>query len=218
MNIKEPVNGNRSFTETLLVSPQNPWHVPKDPSVDLAVLLFTKYSEKVDQIVLPLEIFLTSKELTAKDVVPGYKVMTMGLFSQHPGTHGLQPLVREGILAMIPDAPMQTAICKSGDVYLADLHIIPGNSGSPIFVMPVRNTGGIALGGERNAFGLLGVISGYMYEDSSLTLRATTNWSGTVRGNSGIAMVVPAEELKALLLSTEVQNQRADFLAAQKRH
>jgi hypothetical protein len=57
-----------------------------------------------------------------------------------------------------------------------------------------------------------------MYEDSNLTLRATTNWSGTVRGNSGIAMVVPAEELKALLLSTEVQNQRADFLAAQKRH
>jgi hypothetical protein len=103
MNIKEPVNGNRSFTETLQVSPQNPWHVPKDPSVDLAVLLFTQYSEKVDQIVLPLEIFLTSKELTAKDVVPGYKVMTMGLFSQHPGTHGLQPLVRDGILAMIPE-------------------------------------------------------------------------------------------------------------------
>jgi hypothetical protein len=50
---------------------------------------------------------------------------------------------------------MQTTICKPGDVYLADLHIIPGNSGSPIFVMPVRNTGGIALLGEEMPLGYL---------------------------------------------------------------
>jgi len=115
---------------------------------------------------------------------------------------------------MLPDAPMQTTTCKPGNVYLADLHIIPGNSGSPIFVMPVRSGGGAALSGERNTFGLLGVISGYMVEDSSLTLHASTTWSGTVRGNSGIAMVVPAEELKALLLSPEVQRQRMEYIGS----
>jgi hypothetical protein len=51
-------------------------------------------------------------------------------------------------MPLIPDAPMETATCKLGNVCLADLHIIPGNSGSPILVMPVCLTGGIVIGGS----------------------------------------------------------------------
>ena len=37
---------------------------------------------------------------------------------------------------MLPDGPMTTTLCGSGNVYLADVHVIPGNSGSPIFIIP----------------------------------------------------------------------------------
>jgi len=209
MNLKEPVNGNRSSKEPLKVTGQNPWHFPTDGSVDLAVLRFTQLSAKHDHVAIPIDDLLTSSDLSAKGVVPSDRVLTLGLFSQHPGTHGLQPLVREGILAMMPDAPMETTTCKEGSLYLADVHIIPGNSGSPIFIWPTRpESGGITVSGDRTAFGLLGIISGYMYEDQNLTLRPSTNWSGTILGNSEIATVVPAEEIKALLLDPVLKRER----------
>jgi hypothetical protein len=47
-----------------------------------------------------------------------------------------------------------------------------------------------------------------MYEDSDLTLRATTDFEAVLHANSGIAVVVPAEQLAALLLSAPLQQQR----------
>jgi S1-C subfamily serine protease len=87
-------------------------------------------------------------------------------------------------------------------VYLADIHIIPGNSGSPLFVMPTFQIGVPA------TFGLLGVVSGYMIENEDATLTATTTWTGSVNANSGIAMVVPAEQLKEVLDTPELQQLR----------
>lgn len=208
MNLKEPVNGSRASKEMLKITPQNPWHFPAKPSTDLAVIRFAQFSNKYDQMVFPLEYFLTSKELAEKGVIPSDNVLTMGLFTHYPGTHGLQPLVREGILAMLPDAPMQTACGGTDNLYLADVHIIPGNSGSPIFIWPTRPDGRGGMSGDRTTFGLLGIVSGYMYEDQDLTLRPSTTWSTTVHGNSGIAIVVPAEELKDLLLSPEAIRER----------
>jgi hypothetical protein len=208
VNLKDPVNGNRSHTETLPFSPQVKWYLPKDEAIDLAVLPFG-VSDKVDAIHIFLPQFLTSDVLDKQGVVPGDKVLTGGFFSGYAGLHEMQPILREGVLAMLPDGPMTTTLCGSGNVYLADVHVIPGNSGSPIFVIPALGLGAsVGLGGVPNTFGLLGVVSGYMYENEDMTLTATTTWKGSVNANSGISVVVPAQQLKDLLESPELQHLR----------
>ena len=100
-------------------------------------------------------------------------------------------------------------MCKSGSVYLADVHITKGNSGSPIFIIPALGLGANeGLGGVPGVFGLLGVVSGYMQETSDLTLRASTTWHASVQANSGVSVVVPAQQLKELLYSPELQRLR----------
>lgn len=46
-----------------------------------------------------------------------------------------------------------------------------------------------------------------MWEDEKLTLRAATDYAGTIHANSGIAMIVPAEQLKDFPLDdTHIQS------------
>jgi hypothetical protein len=88
---------------------------------------------------------------------------------------------------------------------LADIHVFEGNSGAPLFVN---------VGGYRNGsmvFGgfpylLLGIVSGYYFEDTDLNLTvATTTLTGKLGANSGIAVVVPTDELKAILERSDLQ-------------
>jgi hypothetical protein len=208
LNLKEPVNGNRSERMPIPLSREVHWYFPKDEASDLAVLPFgisNKYDVKK---VLP-EQFLTEERLGQLHVVAGDRVLTGGFYSGYVGLHAIQPILREGVLAMLPDGPMNTTMCKSGGLYLADVHVIPGNSGSPIFIIPALGLGtGVSLGGLSNVFGLLGVVSGYMYETSDFTLRASTTWKGSLNANSGISVVVPAQQLKDLLDSPELLRQR----------
>ena len=62
-------------------------------------------------------------------------------------------------------------------------------------------------------YGLLGVVSGYMYEDSDLTLRISTDYEAILHANSGISIVVPAEQLKALVSSPALQQLRDEAIA-----
>jgi len=61
---------------------------------------------------------------------------------------------------------------------------------------------------------LLGVVSGFYHEDSNLKLTVAATLTGTLEQNSGIAMVVPADELKALLDSPVLQTSRDAQIAA----
>ena len=103
-------------------------------------------------------------------------------------------------------------------VYLADLHIIPGNSGSPLFLAPSFTFGGIVTDSKGGIpYGLVGVVSGYMWEDDRLTLRAATDYEATVHANSGIATIVPVDQLRDLLYSPELQRERDVALEQYKR-
>ncbi len=55
---------------------------------------------------------------------------------------------------------------------------------------------------------LLGIVSGFYHEDSNLKLTVAATLTGTLEQNSGIAMVVPADELKALLDTPALQAAR----------
>jgi hypothetical protein len=212
VNLKEPLNGSRVHSISLPPVGAK-WVFPKDNAIDLAVI-----SIPLDNTYYVLEItpdnFLTP-DLWEKDRIgPGDKVLTCGYFRPYPGAHQFQPIIREGSLAMVPDGTMPVAIGGSAKVYLADIHVIPGNSGSPLFLAPAFTLGGYVTDGKGGVpYGVFGIVSGYMWEDDQLTLRPATDYEGTIHANSGIAVIVPVSQLKDLLYSPDLQQARDNVLA-----
>ena len=94
------------------------------------------------------------------------------------------------------------------------MHVFRGNSGSPLFVNLSGFRNGAIYGGTQDR--LLGVVSGFYHEDSNLNLTVATTLRGTLEQNSGIAIVVPVDELKALLDSAAVQAAGDSEVAATK--
>jgi hypothetical protein len=210
LNLKEPVSGTRSEKIPIVFNQTSHWYYPHDGGVDLAVMPIS-ISDRFDVREILPENLLTEQILEDRVVVPGDKVLTTGFFTGYAGLHAIQPLVREGVLAMMPDGPMMSTTCKSAKVYLADVHVIPGNSGSPIFIVPGMGLGAsVTISGVPSTFGLLGIVSGYMYETSDFTLRPATTWKGSLNANSGISMIVPAQQLKDLIDTEELQNLREE--------
>jgi hypothetical protein len=167
---------------------------------------------RYDYLSIPASILATHDVVETQGVTEGDSVLFTGYFYQFPGLKKFQPIVREGILAMIPDEKLETTLKKPGHLYLADVRVFGGNSGSPLMVN---------LGGYRNGaiyagfqYKLLRIISGYYHEDSDLKLTVATTLHGKLEQNSGIAMVVPADELKALLDSPALQAARDAELAS----
>ena len=207
VNLKELVNGSRVHSISLPpVGTQ--WVFPEDNAIDLAVISIP-LDNTYDVLEITPDNFLTP-DLWEKDRIgPGDKVLTCGYFRPYAGAHQFQPIIREGSLAMVPDDIMPVPIGGSAKVYLADIHIIPGNSGSPLFLAPAFTLGGYVTDSKSGIpYGVFGVVSGYMWEDDELTLRAGTDYEGTIHANSGIAMIVPISQLKDLLYSPKLQQAR----------
>ena len=123
----------------------------------------------------------------------------------------MEPIVRQGVIAMLPEEKLDTTLHKKGQLFLADLHAFHGNSGSPVFA----NLGGMHRGalylGDK--YILLGIISGYYPESAGFSVPAASVLTGEVRDNSGIAVIVPGQELVKLLNSHEVQSHRDNSVA-----
>jgi hypothetical protein len=187
------------------------WFFPLDDAVDLAILPVTPDEKRYAYRTIPSSI-IASSELSKDDQVGvGDPVTFAGYFSSFSGQNRMEPIVRQGVVAMLPQEMLDTTLHKKGQLILADLHALHGNSGSPAFV----NLGGFRRGnmivGER--YILLGVISGYYPESAGFSVPAATVLTGEVRDNSGIATIVPGEELTKLLNSHEVQADRDNQIA-----
>lgn len=210
-----PIDASTSASDELLASQfLQMWHFPTDPSVDLAVLELLPDQKKYDFVPIPLSVFATQDVIDKQRITEGDQVLFTGFFYQIPGMKRFEPIVREGALAMIPYEDLETTLHKSGRVYLADVRAFHGNSGSPLVV----NVGGLRNGGLVAGYDyrLLGVVSGFYHEDADLKLTVATTLTGKLEENSGIAMVVPADELKKLLDSPELQADRDANVAAKK--
>jgi hypothetical protein len=173
------------------------WRFPADTSVDLAVIPILPAGDFVPTVV-PLDMFFSKEDFATQNMGEGTKIILSGYFYQLDGATKLEPLVREGVLSLIPDAPLNTALRKPGTVYLGEVHVFGGNSGSPVFIsMEGTRPSGIMLDGN---YRFLGVVSGYYYEDSDFKLQIATTVTGKQHANSGITMIVPADFLKDLIL------------------
>jgi S1-C subfamily serine protease len=182
------------------------WVFPDDDSVDLAVMSVA-LPDDVDTAAIPVEDFATKEFMHNEVIAEGSPIILSGYFYQFPGERRFEAIVRQGILSMVPDEPIKTTTGKLGTVYLGDVHIFGGNSGSPVMV----EAGPLNMDGYH----LLGVVSGYYYEDEHFNLEVATTVKGTGQANSGIAMIVPVDFLKALLDTPELKGKRDAYFSSQ---
>jgi len=179
------------------------WEFPQDDAVDLAATNFLGDEKDWDFQVLDDSMFVTGAMLDHEDVAEGDPVLFAGLFVQYVGGSKLEPIVRSGIVAMLPRDLIDTTLKKPGHVVLAELHSFGGNSGSPVFAQVPVSRGSLAFN-----YKFLGVVAGEVYETNELTLQITTSYKGDIKANSNISMLVPAYELKALLAKPGFAQQR----------
>ena len=197
---------NGALSEIMSLGTAVPWFYPIDPSVDLAILPGGPDPSRYSFVDIPSSIFLTIEEAKKNQVVEGDSVLFTGLFVQFLGQVKLEPIVREGKIAMIPDEQVPTTLRTLGDIYLVDAHVFGGNSGSPMLVnLAGQRYDGLTAGYN---YRLLGLISGYMQETTDFKLQAVASYAGTVVANSGIAIVVPAQQILELLNSAPLQANR----------
>ncbi len=192
LNLKNAA-ADGSYSEVISAGANVPWVYPTDPAVDLAMVPIALDMSKYSLLAFPSSLFLTSEEAKQNRVVEGDSVLFTGLFVQFIGQVKSEPIVREGKIAMIPDEKMPTTLHVLGNVYLVDAHVFGGNSGSPMLVnLSGQRDNGLMAGYNYH---LLGLISGYVQETSDFKLQPVASYAGTVVANSGVATVVPAQQI-----------------------
>ena len=204
LNLK-PGNGQNLSSQLVPIDGGATWVFPSDESVDLAVLFVNPDAKMYDFQVISTSMFGDQK---SAGFIEGDSVLFAGLFVQYVGRARIQPIVRSGSLAMIPDETLPTTLKKPGRLYFAEVHAFGGNSGSPMFV----DIGGLRNGKLGYDFRLLGVVAGEVFESANFELHVNTSLKGDVAANSGISVVVPADELKTLLDSPVLKKQRDEVV------
>src|SRR5579859_550255 len=205
LNRKDDPENKTHHAELVSLGNGSPWYFPTNDSVDLAVIPFAAPTNLYSYQRIPIRFFSTQEMVDKKLVVEGDPVLFEGLFIQtFESLHSLEPILRAGTLAMVPEENMETTLHKAGRVYLAEVHTFGGNSGSPVFV----DTNKFANTAGGPSYSLLGVISGSVHEGADFTLLVTTSLAGTVEANSDVSMVVPANQIKDILDSPALQAAR----------
>jgi Trypsin-like peptidase domain len=213
MNLRSPVHDKFSQQFVLNQSGNLPWILPSDESVDLAVFPIAPSTQVVDYKVIPISMLATKDVLDSNRIHEGEPVFFAGFFYQFPGFKRIEPIVRQGIIAMMPDEPFPF-VGHPQHLHLADVHAFGGNSGAPVFI----NLGGMHENTITSGqdYRLLGVINGEIFEDENFNLELATTVTGTGKANSGVSTMVPADELKQLLDSAQLQGMRDEIVAGQR--
>jgi hypothetical protein len=182
------------------------WIYPEDEGVDLAAMPFGVNGQQWDIENVPVSMFVEDADISNNGIVEGDPVIFAGLFVQFTGVRRFEPIVREGRIAMIPGEKVSGTLKKPASIYMTEAHSYGGNSGSPMFV----NLGGIRNGammlGDQYKF--LGVVAGGYKEGADFTLNVATTFKGQTESNSGISVVVPASNVRALLFNSAFTKQR----------
>ena len=98
------------------------------------------------------------------------------------GANRNYPVLRRGTIAWV-----QPALEKLTPEFLVDALIFPGNSGGPV----LRQCGGSAAG----EICLIGMVKGYLPYSDVASSRQTGRPRVTFEENSGLAVVIPVDEI-----------------------
>jgi hypothetical protein len=128
------------------------WIRHSEDDIDAAVVPLPKdLGQAFDLILIPVEFFPTDAELASQSI--GDPVMSAGLMPALPGIKRNYPIFKFGQISNIPSEDVETRCTPQQPtffvkVWLIAANLIPGNSGSPIFHVPLGGSG-VSIGGTR---------------------------------------------------------------------
>jgi hypothetical protein len=160
------------------------WITHEDPFVDVAAIPWAP-TRPIDFEYVATPFFVTAPD----DLRVGQEIFATGLFWYAAGDQRNEPIVRTGHVAMLPGGEVRTGLGRIR-AYLAELTSIAGLSGSPVFA---RDAEGTVL--------LAGLVHGHW--DAPLA-------PGEPPVNTGIAIVIPAEQILEVLNQEPVVRARLE--------
>jgi hypothetical protein len=180
-----------------------PWFFHPDETVDVAILPMASIRlREYDYQDISTNLFLTSARSQEYEIGSGDDVFTIGLFAPFIGTQRFTPIVRTGVIAMMPEGRIHHPKFGSMEAYLTESRSLGGLSGSPVFVRDTVTVQGVNKEGIPRPFSapagfhLLGLLSGHW--------DATAERNGSEGLNMGISLVVPATKILEALFSPEL--------------
>jgi hypothetical protein len=183
------------------------WYHPTEPDVDVAATVFA-HSERCDVLYVPESAFVTDEKIKYHGIGPGDEVCVVGLFTEFYGSTKHIPVVRSGNIAMMPSDKIRTQDGEM-EVYLAEGRSIGGLSGSPVFVHPSVQIGGMTneRGEPQQILGIgqlhfLGLMRGHW----DLPVGGQIAQAEAV--NMGISIVIPAKKILEVLYQPELAELR----------
>jgi len=188
------------------------WIFPDDESVDIAILpIFI--AGGVEHGNVSNLMFANDYQVEALNIGIGDDLFIVGLFSQREGTQRNIPIVRSGIIASMPEEPLQDA--NTGNpyhAYLIEARSIGGLSGSPVFVAIDTHdsvTQARRTPNDAALFLLLGFIRSHW--DLKTTTVMDFLEDADSKLNMGIAVVTPIQEVMKVISGEELTKQRKDI-------
>ena len=199
--------------------PSDKWifHPDVARTVDVAVLrtAVSMLIYDIAQVRLQREM-ATDEVLTRWDIGIGDEVFFPGLFVHHSGQGQNLPIIRTGTIAAMRDEPIETG-AGSISAYLVEARSIGGHSGSPVFVKMLAprayqktSPRPLPLAGERQDYYLLGLIRGHLRAKDSGEYATTDHPKEDLWVNSGIATVIPAQDIWDTLSQPELEEERME--------
>lgn len=192
------------------------WIFPEDEGVDIAITpVFNNPSMRGNfpYVHLSSNVFATDDVVTNARIGIGEELFILGLFTRHHGKEQNIPVLRSGVLAAMPQEPLEdiNTGCQY-NAFLAEVRSIGGLSGSPVFVFPdKRYFGSMEITEEENdlrgGIYLLGLIRGH-WDSKSAAPDIDYGDDDKRAVNMGMAIVTPINGLHQLLLRDDVVKER----------
>jgi hypothetical protein len=210
LNLRSPVrdSGFGFIKDIPVADPQGNllWLHSGNQADDVVAIPLLPDARDFDFTAIPTKTFVNDRTLNSDQVTEGDELYFIGLMEQYYGARKNYPLVRRGTLALLTDEDIETPTGRQR-VYIAELESWPGNSGSPVFLLPRRDD--ISL--NRNDLGFLGVIVASFTNHVSVPLskqQAGTQLEGGDKANIGMSCIVPATTIAEILDSVPAQQDR----------
>jgi hypothetical protein len=190
-------------------APQSAW--TRHPSTDVAAIR-VPVPPQPEFRSIGNDRLMTNGMVVEHRVGPGDELFFTGLFSEHPGRTRVEPIMRFGMLSMMPHEPIKVRdlrVASEIDAYLVEARSWGGHSGSPAFIYypAYRSGNSISVPMELPVF-LLGLVQSHYEIKSDVELTGDFLGRGMVPINAGIAAVVPSQKIIEVLMDDDLVKDR----------
>ena len=216
------VNNREGHAVILEASATKWWYHPKESAVvDSAVASFAPPTRDLDIATISHTLFATPEVLREYEFGIGDEAYVAGLFTRVTGTARIQPVVRTGTIAMMPDEKIEFSTIGLIEAYLIETKSFGGLSGCPVFARHTVSTpltqepDGPPIGKFKRLYGggssyLLGSMIGHYIvpKDFDPTLSEAVNM--------GLSAVVPIHKILEVINHPELADMRKAEIEKEK--